>query len=145
MGSFDMSGWVEIPVAERVPGGPTHRRILSTAVEARAYLETAVDVRQVQANRTEQQARDLLGLMGALFEGRSFAVMGGTHTYTPDWYVPDSLAVEVKGEYIHSRDSRVLFDAARHEYPGITWVWARKRTSGKKGVRWEVEFFPMKE
>lgn len=145
MPSFDLAGWVEIPDAEQVPGGPTHRRLSATSVERQAYLSTSVDVRQVQANQTEQQARDLLGLMGAVFEGRSFDVMDGSHTYTPDWWVPaSSMAVEVKGEHIHSRDSRVLFDAARHAYPGITWVWARKRTKGRKGKRWEVEFYPAK-
>lgn len=78
-----------------------------------------------------------------LFEGRSFDVLAGTHSYTPDWWVEASrTAVEVKGEHIHSRDSRILFDAARAEYPSVTWIWARKRTSGRKGPRWEIEVYP---
>jgi hypothetical protein len=72
------------------------------------------------------------------FEGRTFDV--AFHTYTPDWYGYDT-AIEVKGDYIHSRDSRILFDAARHEHPELTWVWARKRAKGRKGPRWEIEVY----
>jgi len=32
------------------------------------------------------------------------------------------IIVEVKAEYIASRDSRILFDCARVEYPEYTWV-----------------------
>jgi hypothetical protein len=42
---------------------------------------------------------------------------------------------EVKGEYIHSRDSRILFDTARMDWPQWTFVWARKRKSGE----WQIE------
>jgi hypothetical protein len=101
--------------------------------------------KQPEANATECEAARVLRLPGltTLFEGRAFDVLGGTHSYTPDWWVEDSrTAVEVKGEHIHSRDSRILFDAARAEYPSVTWIWARKRTRGRKGPRWEIEVYP---
>ena len=93
-----------------------------------------------QPNHTELEARGILNLECGLFEGRTFSVLGGTHAYTPDWWTGRT-AVEVKAEHIHSRDSRILFDAARREYPDVTWVWARKRTTGKKGPRWEIEVY----
>ena len=61
------------------------------------------------------------------------------HSYRPDWVVtwPDGRMEchEVKGEYIHSRDSRILFDTARMDWPQWTFVWARKRKSGE----WQIE------
>lgn len=94
-------------------------------------------------NHTEQEAFDLLGLLnrGCIYESRTFEVVG--HSYTPDWTGP-SVAVEVKGEHVHSRDSRILFDAARLAHPELTWIWARKRQGGKKGDRWEVTIWQRK-
>lgn len=94
-------------------------------------------------NQTEQEAFDLLGLLhrGCIYEARTFEVVG--HSYTPDWTGP-SVAVEVKGEHVHSRDSRILFDAARLAHPELTWIWARKRQGGKKGDRWEVTIWQRK-
>ena len=99
-----------------------------------------------QPNATELEARELLRLHFAEFEGASFSVLDGTHTYTPDWYdEATKTAVEVKGEHIHSRDSRIMFDAARKENPDHTWVWIRKRTTGRKGKRWECEIYVAKK
>jgi len=92
-------------------------------------------------NKTELEALRVLDLKDMEFEGRRFAVLGGSHHYRPDFYGSDT-AVEVKAEYISSRDSRILFDAARHAHPELTWIWARKRTTGKKGPRWDVEIYP---
>jgi hypothetical protein len=95
-------------------------------------------------NATEAEALRVLRLPdGTAFEGRAFDVLARTHGYTPDWWHEGSrTAVEVKGEHIHSRDSRILFDAARAEFPGVTWIWARKRACGRKGPRWEIEVYP---
>ena len=93
-----------------------------------------------QPNHTELEALAVLNIENATFEGRTFSVLGGTHAYTPDWWTGKT-AVEVKGEWIHKEASRIRFDAARAEYPDVTWVWARKRTTGKKGPRWEVEIY----
>jgi hypothetical protein len=144
MPSFDLSAWEEVPVAERVPNGPTHRRRASVCVVKSVALSTCVENKVNGPNRTEQRAREVLGLCSdAVFEGRAFDVCDGAHTYTPDWWCEGRrMAVEVKGEHIHSRDSRIMFDAARSQYPGITWVWARLRTKGRKGKRWEIEIFP---
>lgn len=92
-------------------------------------------------NKTELRAKDILRLPeDACFEGRSFKLEN--HTYTPDWICPvNMIAVEVKGEYIHSRDSRIMFDMARKLYPSYMWIWARNRTSGRKGRRWDVEIY----
>jgi hypothetical protein len=51
------------------------------------------------------------------------------------------MCVEVKGEHIHSRDSRIFFDIARTQYPDIVWVWVRKRSKGRKGKRWDIEIY----
>jgi hypothetical protein len=70
------------------------------------------------------------------------AICGGA-SYTPDFAnIERKIAVEVKGEYIHSRDSRRRFDEAKHLNPDWTWIWARKRTAGRKGPRWEIEIYP---
>jgi hypothetical protein len=75
------------------------------------------------------------------FEGRTFDICGGAR-YTPDWVDEAAMvAVESKGEFLHSRDSRRRFDEAKHLYPGWTWIWARLRSSGRKGPRWEVEIY----
>ncbi len=75
------------------------------------------------------------------FEGRTFDICGGA-TYTPDGVDKAAkVAVEAKGEHIHSRDSRRRFDEAKHLYPDWTWIWARLRTSGRKGRRWEIEIY----
>lgn len=92
-------------------------------------------------NKTETEALDVLRLHLMDFEGRTFDVVG--HKYTPDWY-GNGFAVEAKGEHIHSRDSRILFDAARLAHPELTWIWARKRTTGRAGKRWEIQIFPAK-
>jgi hypothetical protein len=95
---------------------------------------------------TELEAQRVLNLPPVVFEDRTFVLLNGTHSYTPDWY-GSSMAIEVKGEHVHSRDARILFDAARAEYPELTWVWARKRSGakcGKRGARWEVTIWPAK-
>jgi len=75
------------------------------------------------------------------FEGRKFEICGGAR-YTPDWVDEAAkVAVECKGEFIHSRDSRRRFDEAKHLNPDWTWIWARLRTSGRKGKRWEIEIY----
>jgi len=143
---MDLSKLLPIPPHLRTPGGPTH--CLPNSPLVRDALAMPAESREgpapATANTTECLAARVLRLpSSALFEGRSFDVLGGTHSYTPDWWVEDSrTAVEVKGEHIHSRDSRILFDAARAEYPSVTWIWARKRTSGRKGTRWEIEVYP---
>lgn len=76
-----------------------------------------------------------------LFEGRTFPICGGAK-YTPDWVdLEAAVAIEVKAEFIHSRDSRRRFDEAKHLFPQWTWIWARKRDKGAKGKRWEVEIY----
>lgn len=97
-------------------------------------------------NKTEEEARTILsGVMNLLiwqYEDKTFELSNG-HSFTPDWVNWDeSIVVEVKSEYVHSRDSRILFDCAKQEYPGYTWIWMRKRTKGRKGKRWEVEIYP---
>jgi hypothetical protein len=75
------------------------------------------------------------------FEGRTFDICGGA-TYTPDFVDQAAMvAIESKGEFIHSRDSRRRFDEAKHLHPLWTWIWARLRTSGRKGRRWEIEVY----
>lgn len=94
-------------------------------------------------NQTEVAALVVLNLEpgDVTFEGRTFPICGGS-VYTPDWYDElRMLAVEVKGERIHSRDSRQRFNQAKHLYPGLTWIWCRKRTKGAKGPRWEIEVY----
>lgn len=101
-------------------------------------------------NKTEIEALAVLGLSRVdstgfyarvSFESETFRVVD--HDYTPDW-VGRNIAVEVKGEHILSRDSRILFDAARLAHPELTWIWARKRTKGKRGPHWQVEIYPRK-
>jgi hypothetical protein len=144
---------VPIPEDERVPGGPTHRRReypKAGPQPSGSHKETPKAPSTPQKagsvpNATELEALTVLHLDDWLvweFEGRVFDVLGGTHHYTPDWWHEShSMAIEVKGEYIHSRDARILFDAARKENPSVTFIWARKRTTGNKGKRWEVEFY----
>jgi len=91
-------------------------------------------------NKTELEARGLFpGRF--LFEGRTFSICGGA-TYTPDWVDQETaVAIETKGEFIHSRDSRRRFDEAKHLFPQWSWIWARKRSKGRKGPRWEIEIY----
>ena len=94
-------------------------------------------------NKTEALCMVVLGYCAEDFtyEGKTFDVCGGGR-YTPDWVSEDrQIAIEVKGEHIHSRDSRRRFDEARMIYPGWRWIWARKRTKGRKGMRWDVEVY----
>lgn len=91
-------------------------------------------------NKTELAA---LGLFRGDFqhEAKSFDIIGGAK-YTPDWIdVENKIAIEVKAEFIHSRDSRRRFDEAKYLFPDWTWIWARQRTKGKKGRRWEIEVY----
>lgn len=94
-------------------------------------------------NQTEQEAFDILGLLhrGCIYEVRTFDVVG--HKFTPDWTGPDT-AVEVKGPHVFSRDSRILFDAARLAHPELTWIWIQKKQGGKKGDRWEATIWQRK-
>ena len=101
-------------------------------------------------NATERAALDLLRVLaggqeaGWIREGRTFPVLG-RRSYTPDWVLTGSyVAVEVKGEYVHSRDSAILFDAARHEYPDWTWIWMRRRSKTRMAGGWQVEIWPAK-
>ena len=94
-------------------------------------------------NKTELAALTILNYepQEVAFEGKTFDICGGCR-YTPDWI--DELkmvAIEVKAEYIASRDSRRRFDEAKHLHPDWTWIWIRKRTKGRKGRRWEVEVY----
>lgn len=58
------------------------------------------------------------------------------HSYRPDfaaWETCGAMRVyECKGSYIHSRDSRILFDQAAEEFPEWRFFWARKNPE------WEV-------
>jgi hypothetical protein len=94
-------------------------------------------------NATEIEARRVLGLegIGLDYESRTFRVVG--HDYTPDW-CGSGVAIEVKGAFIHSRDGRILFDAARLAHPELKWIWAQKKKGGKKGDRWQVDIWPRK-
>ena len=94
-------------------------------------------------NKTELEAFALFPYR-FVFEGREFEICGGAK-YTPDGVDPEhAVALEAKGEFIHSRDSRRRFDEAKHLYPAWTWIWARKRNKGRKGPRWEVEIYEKK-
>jgi len=94
-------------------------------------------------NKTELEAFALFPYR-FVFEGREFEICGGAK-YTPDGVDPEhAVALEAKGEFIHSRDSRRRFDEAKHLYPQWTWIWARKREKGRKGPRWEVEVYEKK-
>ena len=95
-----------------------------------------------QPNQTEQEAMTVFSALAKLvmamrYNSVLYPVLNNSHSYTPDW-TADGVVCEVKGEHIHSRDSRVLFDACRAEHPDLVHVWARKRTTGKAGRRWEV-------
>jgi hypothetical protein len=61
------------------------------------------------------------------------------HSYRPDFGVfwTDGRAElhEVKGGYIYSRDSKILFDTARVDYPWWDFVWAQEKKDGWKVVR----------
>lgn len=95
-------------------------------------------------NATENGALHILPAFDWVYEGLTFDVAGGGR-YTPDWVdVSRRIAVEAKGEHIHSRDSRRRFDEARERYPHWVWIWARRRTCGRKGHRWEVEIYNWK-
>ena len=92
-------------------------------------------------NKLEEEALIWLVLDAYEFEGKKFDICGGA-TYKPDWvHHKNKIAVEVKCEYIHSRDSRRRFDEAKHLHPDWTWIWMRKRTKGRKGKRWEIEIY----
>jgi hypothetical protein len=98
--------------------------------------------RHTGPNATELEAASLLP-GDWQYEARKFDILGGA-TYTPDWVdLARLIAIEAKGEFIHSRDSRRRFDEARHLRPDWTWIWARKR-AGRKGSRWEIEWYPSK-
>lgn len=80
-------------------------------------------------NKTEAayRARHLAG-QDARYEALTFRLANG-HRYTPDWVVfEDGRPVEcheVKGAYrfaSHGR-SRLAFDQARVEFPGLRWCW----------------------
>ena len=91
-------------------------------------------------NKTEQAASRIFA-GNWTFEGRAFDICGGAK-YTPDWVdMETATAIEAKGEHIHSRDSRRRFDEAKHLFPQWTWIWARLRTTGRKGRRWDVEIY----
>lgn len=92
-------------------------------------------------NATETAALAVLPEGAYHYEAITFGICGGA-TYRPDW--TDGvrrIAIEVKGEYIHSRDSRRSFNEAKHLHPEWTWIWARLRTKGRKGRRWEIEVY----
>jgi len=112
----------------------------------RAAQDEAQQRHAAAPNATELEALAVLRLTdaGMRYEAESLPVLGGSHSYTPDWSsVSGDIRIEVKAEYIPSRDSRILFDAARVQYAGM-WIWARKRTRGRKGRRWEIEVYTSK-
>jgi len=84
---------------------------------------------------------EMLAGMDARFEAVTFKLANG-HRYTPDFVVVENGNIakccEVKGSYkLHSQGrSRMAFDQARVEYPGIRWIWA---TWEGKGKGWSVE------
>ena len=112
--------------------------------KAQAKYPTPVDTTPTTnaPNKTEREALHVLRLHLMDFEGRTFDNPGGGK-YTVDWY-GNGFAVEVKGEHIFDRGSRPKFDAAKAAHPELTWIWARKRTKGRLGPRWEIQVFPSK-
>jgi len=88
-----------------------------------------------QPNKTEQEYYDTFlaprtDLEYIWFEALRFYLSNG-HSYRPDWVAARTDNVlechEVKGPRIHSRDSRVLYDTARKDYPCFEWFWAQKQ------------------
>lgn len=96
--------------------------------QAQAPAAQAIDTRP-GPNKTEAayRARYLAGL-DARYEALTFRLSNG-HRYTPDWVVFEYgrpvECHEVKGAYrfaSHGR-SRLAFDQARVEFPGLRWCW----------------------
>jgi len=92
------------------------------------------DAASRKPNSTEAEyARIFLRGKDARFEALTFRLANG-HRYTPDWIVLENglpvEAHEVKGSYrLHSHQrSRLAFDQARIEFPGIKWFWNGKET-----------------
>lgn len=103
------------------------------------------DIRKAHSpNKTELACIELFPGFDWQYEAQAFEVCGGAK-YTPDWVDKGrKVAIEAKGEFIHSRDSRRRFDEAVHLYPDWRWIWARLRTKGRKGRRWEIEIYNTK-
>ena len=94
-----------------------------------------------QPNKTEAEYRRMLPHYAiVVYEGLRLYLANG-HSYRPDWIVrlPDGWIEchEVKSAYIHSRDSRILFDQARQDWPCFAFVWARKIAGTWKIERYE--------
>ena len=105
-----------------------------------AEMNKGAIAKKTGANETERKAVNLFP-GNFTFEGRTFQICGGAK-YTPDWVdITTATAIEVKGEFIRSRDGRRRFDEVKYLYPGWTWIWCRLRTSGRKGKRWEIEIY----
>lgn len=101
-------------------------------------------------NKTEQEYRrlylDASERDGSVVRFQPFRVyLSNGHSYRPDWGVfwPNGAIEchEVKGGHIRSRDSRILFDTARANFPWWSWVWAQKQAGGV----WKVQMFGERE
>jgi hypothetical protein len=95
-----------------------------------------------QPNKTESEYRRMLPRYAiVVYEGMRLYLANG-HSYRPDWVVRLPVGGiechEVKGAYIHSRDSRILFDQARQDWPCFAFVWARKIDGAWKVERYEA-------
>jgi len=95
-------------------------------------------------NKTEARYRELLmhlvpSVASVRFQPVRLFLANG-HSYRPDFLTKDNsgdlTAHEVKGAFIRSRDSRILFDQARQEFGWLIryWCWAQW-----KDGKWTIE------
>jgi len=107
-------------------------------------IGTVAGRRPAGPNRTEQRyyddflaAQERAGAVTVHYQGLR-VYLGNGHAYRPDWVAVTPAGrvtcIEVKGAHVHSRDSRLRFDAARAEWPCFAWVWAQWT-----GSEWRVE------
>jgi hypothetical protein len=134
-----------IPDGERIPGGPTHRVKAALGLPEPPREAKPAEASRPAPNQTETEAMTLLkSLPGVLsqakFEGYEFRLYTGI--YTPDWVDEAArVAVEVKGNFIRNKDSRVRFNMAKGMYPDWTWIWMRKYKGGHWGSHWRIEIY----
>lgn len=101
-----------------------------------------------EPNATEREAAAVLARLRDLgnvqHQGLLVRFANG-HKYTPDlWYPAANVAAECKGTYSHGsrQRSRLAFDQARIERPGITWLWMEQRKASKgKAAHWRIEHY----
>ena len=101
----------------------------------------------VGPNKTEQRYYDRYlrgpddsGFAVVRFQPMRLYLSNG-HSYRADWGVFWTISQkvqlhEVKGPFIHSRDSRILYDTARVEFPCFQFYWAQET---ERGGEWKVE------